>query len=299
MRRFGWLGLLLGALLAGCGGGTYDGVDAPSFAPLPAPQKAGPRVALVLGSGGSRGFGHIGVLKALEANGITADFIVGASAGAIVGALYAGGLDAAALDRLAMEMRPRSLIDISMLDRAIKGRALQDFVNEQVGGKPLEKLKHRLVVVATDTETKTLTYFNRGNTGVAVRASSAIPGRFVLVSINGGEYVDADVVSPVPINVARALGAEVIIAVNVAAHLEDTPESVPANWKVRDRARKKLVDAEAVNADVLIHPNPGYFACWEQYCRQRVIDVAEAATLALIPRIKSIIAEKTKRPAPG
>ncbi len=271
----------------------FNGSDAPGFVAPVTEKKSSPRIALMLGSGGVRGFAHIGVIKALQANGIEPDIIVGASAGAMVGALYASGIDGKALEKIALELNALSLMDVSLVKRGmVRGDALQNFIDEKVGGRSMENLGKPFAAVALQKSKNALQIFNHGNTGEAVRASSAIPGRIMPVWINCEEFVDADMLSPVPINVAKQLGAQIVIAVDVSAHLTDTPDSAPEKWRARDAFRKKLVDAEAPQADILIHPNPGYYACWQLACRQRVIDAGEADTLHVMARIKAVVETK-------
>jgi NTE family protein len=138
LRRFAAAALCLLALAA-CRGEPerFDGPTAPAFAP---PEHA-PRLALVLGSGGPRGFAHVGVLKALEEAGIRPDLVVGSSVGALVGSLYAGGLGAADLESLAQDLNVLEFFEFRLLTGGLAtGRALQDFVNHRLQGRPIERL---------------------------------------------------------------------------------------------------------------------------------------------------------------
>src|ERR1035437_10164166 len=169
-------------------------------APLPplatqpvAPQKSlrNVKIGLALGGGAARGFAHIGVIKVLEAQGLTPDIIVGTSAGAVVGALYASGNSGFELQKLAHTLDESKISDWSMPDRGVfKGEALQQFVNNAVAQRPIEGLKKPFAVVATDLKSGDSILFRTGNTGMAVRASATVPGIFQPVSINGHEYVD-------------------------------------------------------------------------------------------------------------
>jgi len=186
----------------------------PARLPRHEPLRKAPAVALVLGSGGPRGFAHIGVLKVLDEMGVRPDLIVGSSAGAMVGALYASGLDARAIEDLATNMstirfyEPRQL-----LGKLATGHPVETFVNEKVGGRAMEELHIPLAVVATRLRDRRLVLFDRGDTGFAVRASSADPDRFEPVRIGDERYADGDELSPVPILAARSLGARFVIAV--------------------------------------------------------------------------------------
>lgn len=268
----------------------YDGAHPPRYV---APREGErPQLALVLGGGGRRGFAHAGALRALDAAGIKPDLIVGVSIGSVIGALYAAGMSAADVERLALEIDLSSLRDLSWLYWGrVRGQKLQDFVNERVRQRPLEALGIRFAVVAARESDGALALFNSGDTGAAVRASSAVPGTFYAVRINGVTYIDGDVASPVPVRAARMLGAQVVVAVDISARPEKAPTGVPEDWLRRDRQRRALIDAEAAGADVLIHPDVGYFAGTSGSYRQRVISAAAEATQAALPRITAALAK--------
>jgi NTE family protein len=283
------------ALLAGCEitQRDYKEPDAPRFEPLPAIGK--PRVALVLGGGGPRGFAHIGVIKVLEANGIEPDLIVGTSVGSMIGALYADGYRAEELERIALNINPLQFISISMEGASGNALALEEFINEHVHNKQMQGLRRTFAAVATRVDDRSLRVFTAGNTGVAVRASSAIPSQFKPTRILGIDYMDGDETSPVPIKAARELGADVVIAVDVSAHLSTTPPTVPDEWRIRDRRRTEQVAREAPLADVLIHPDLGYYADIRDAYRRRSIATAERLTADALPRIRAAIAAASVR----
>jgi NTE family protein len=256
-----------------------------------------PRIALVLGSGGPRGFAHIGALKALEASGIHPDLVVGSSVGSMVGALYAAGLSAPELEKLALSINVMDFFDWHAVSGGLStGVAVENYVNTNVHGTPIERLKLRFAAAATRVRDGKLVLFNQGDTGLAVRASGASPGQFQPVNIGGELYVDGDEASPVPIRAARALGAKVVIAVDVSAYLSDTPASAPRDWVVKDERRAKQVAAEAPYADIVLHPNIGYYAGQSEAYRQRVIAIAEKATLEQLPVIRQALARAGVNP---
>ena len=263
----------------------------PDRLPRYEPDKVHPRVALVLGSGGPRGFAHIGVLKALEDAGIHPDLIVGSSVGAMVGALYAAGYDARSLERMAYDINLFDFLEVSMIwGGPASGRAVQAYVNKAVGGRTIEQLKTRFAAVATRLPDRKLVIFNRGDIGLAVRASGASPGEFQVVKFGGQQYIDGDEASPVPIHVARMLGARVVIAVDVSAFAGDTPPNVPQEWIDKDARRARQVRAEAPEADVMIHPDIGYYAGHDDEYRRRVIGIAERFAREEMPKVKAAIA---------
>ena len=275
--------------LAGCNlGGEVSRERLPRFVE---PQGAKPRVVLVLGSGGPRGFAHIGVLKVLEENGVRPDLIVGSSVGSMVGALYAAGLSAAELERLAYQINVMEFFEFAMLHGGLAtGAAVQSFVNARVQNRPLESLKIPFVAAATRVGDGKLALFNHGDTGLAVRASGASPGQFEPVRIGDDFFVDGDEASPVPIKAARALGAQVVIAVDVSAYLADTPKTAPQDWIAKDERRARQVAAEVASADVLVHPNIGYYAGHTEAYRRQVIAMAESHTRGKMPEIRAAYA---------
>ena len=291
--------VLLGAIglasLAGCVGGVaeYNGADAPRFAAYPPDQR--PRVALVLGGGGPRGFAHIGVLKVLEENGIEADLVVGASVGAMLGALHANGMRAADIEKLALDLDPKRFIGISMSGIAGDGNGIFRWVDELTNGRPLEAMRKKLAVTAARRSDNQLTIFNVGNTAAAVRASSAMPAQFSPVRIRGVEYIDGDEAAPVPIKAARTLGAHIVIAVDVSAYVSAIPPDAPAAWQVRDRKRAAMVATEAGFADVLIHPDLGYYAGIGQDYRKMSIARGAAAARTALPKIRAAMAAAVVR----
>lgn len=282
---------LLSMALVGCADEDrdYTAADAPVTAPLVLESR--PVVAVVLGGGGPRGFAHIGVLAALESAGIEPDVVVGSSVGAIIGALYADGVPAAEMEALAMSLNPLRFASLSMRGAAGSGSAIEAFVNDRIGNKPLQSLRRPLVAVAVRKADGRLVAFSRGNTGVAVRASSAMPGRFMPTRIQGVEYIDGDEVSPVPIRVAKDLGADVIIAVDVSAHLASTPPEAPQHWRARDQRRAGQVQSEIALANVVVHPDLGYYADIREAYRQKCIRIGRHTADQAIPAIKRAIAE--------
>lgn len=264
-------GMLAGALLspfafAGCAAFDYRHDDAPQALAAVPPLSPRPRIALVLGSGGPRGYAHLGVLRVLEEAGVQPDLVVGSSVGSLIGAFWASGLNAAQLDALSFDGGPLTVFDPSpFADRGwIHGQKLQDYVNRGVGHRPLQALPRRAIVVATRRDDKEPRFFLRGNAGVAVRASGAMPGILSPVGIDGIEYEDGDVSLPVPVRAARAAGALFVIAVDVTARA--TPADASAASRERDRLRRRRIEPEVAQADFVLHPDLDYRAGpWRSY----------------------------------
>ena len=281
----------LAAFASGCAefGDGYPTSATPRMGPVVWPEGR-ERTALVLGSGGPRGFAHVGVLKVLEAAGIEPALIIGSSAGAIVGSLYAAKISTVEIERRALDLGLSDIADPSLLrpNRFI-GRALQNFINASVDNSLIEALPRRFCAVAAPVGKKEVVAFTSGHTGAAVRASAALPSMFLPCTIDGVAYQDGDLVSPVPIHVARSLGATRVVAVDVSAFFEDTPASVPENWKTRDAERRAIIDGEAKDADMLLRIRTPYYAGASREYRETLIRLADAQTRAALPRLLALL----------
>ena len=217
-----------------------------------------PIIALVLGSGGARGYAHIGAIEILEKNNIHPDFIVGTSAGSIVGSLYASGKNASELREIALNLKANDVRDVT-LDRKgfFEGKKVEDFINKEVNNTPLQSLKIPMYVIATELKEGKKVVFNYGNTWQAVRASVAIPSMFIPTKIGDDEYVDGGLVSPVPVDVAKKLGADIVIAVDILAQPVHTETS--NIWGLFNQniniMQKHLAQEELKGADIVIQPD--------------------------------------------
>jgi len=293
MRRLSVV--LLAVLLSAC-------ATPPPPAPPPAPTVVAPKppikIALVLGGGAARGFAHIGVIKALEAQGIVPDIVVGTSAGSVVGALYASGMRGFDLQKLALGMEEDMLSDWTLPNRGVlKGEALQDFINQKVGNQPIQKLPKPLGVVATDLQSGEKVLFRMGDTGSAVRASSAVPGVFQPVAISGRDYVDGGLTSPVPAQSARAMGADFVIAVDISnvnrrEKLVGTLDVLLQTFAIMGHtiSRHELKDA-----DVVIRPKTSAVSSTSFEDRHLAILEGEQAAAAIMPELKARLARARAR----
>ena len=243
-----------------------------------------PLVALALGGGGARGFAHVGVIKALEASGVVPDIVTGSSSGAIVAALYAAGYSAAELERVAVDLEQTALVDFSLFGKGwVRGEALQDFVNRAVGNRPIERLTRPFAVVATHAKTGRMVVFNRGETGLAVRASSSVPDLFIPPIIEGVEYLDGGLTSPVPVRVARAMGADVVIAVDLTRY-----------FRARELAADDLRDA-----DLVIRPDTVRTRLLDFTAKLQNIAAGEAAARDVAARLPELVREAVRRKQRG
>lgn len=296
--------LLLAAViaLAGCATSTAPVAppQTPSAVSVEPPAAARPlRVGLALGGGAARGFAHIGVIKALEAQGIVPDVVVGTSAGSLVGALYAAGNNGFALHKLAIEMDEAAISDWSVplfarTAGVLKGEALQHYVNRTLNNLPLERMKIPFGAVATDVRTGAPILFRKGNAGLAVRASSAVPGVFQAVRIGEQHYVDGGLVSPVPVRFAREMGADFVIAVNISAQPEAQPSSTTLDLLLQTFAimGQSINQYELREADVVIQPRLGTMKGSDFPARNTAILAGEQAAAAVMGELKRKLAER-------
>ena len=181
-----------------------------------------PKIGLALGSGIARGWAHLGVLRALERYGFKPDVVAGTSVGALVGGAYAAG-HAETLEEWARSLTKVRMV--SYLDFRVRaggmigGRQIIHAMDEHLGGLMIEELKHPFVAVATDLVTGHEVWLRKGNLIEAIRASFSLPGVFPPVRMNGRWMVDGALVNPVPVSICQALGAQMVIAVNVNADI--------------------------------------------------------------------------------
>jgi NTE family protein len=268
----------------------YNGAGAPREAAIQPLRSERPLVALALGSGGARGFAHIGVIKALEEAGIVPDIITGSSSGAVVGAIYAAGKRAAELEEIALGLDQGDLVDFALFGNGwVKGEALQNFVNQQVGGRPIERLARPFAVVATEAKSRRIAVFNRGNTGLAVRASASVPNMFIPPVINGEEYLDGGLLSPVPVKLARAMGADIVIAVDVSWFAQAREPSETALRQYGRGGRYALLADELDGADVVIVPRTVRTRMLDFDQKASNIAAGEAAGREAMPQLRAAL----------
>jgi NTE family protein len=284
------LALLLCSALASCSSTRSSAVaeNIPRAVRLAPLESERPLIGLALGGGGARGFAHVGVIKALEEAGIVPDVIAGASSGAMVGALYASGYSGRALAQIAAGLEQGALIDFTLFGNGwVRGVALQDFVNSVVENMPIEKLAKPFAVVATRARDGAMTVFTRGNTGLAVRASASLPNLFIPPVIDGEEYVDGGLTSPVPVSVARAMGADIVIAVDVSWFASARNNGNPV--AVSRSSRSALLERELSAADIVITPRTVPTRMLDFDSRLENIAAGEAAGSAAVPQLKALL----------
>ena len=260
------------------------------------------KIALVLGGGAARGFAHIGVIKVLEAQGIVPEIVVGTSAGSVVGALYSGGYSGFELQKIAFKMDEASVGDWVLPDRGfIKGDTLQSFINGVLQNRPIEKLNKTFAAVATDLESGEQVVFRRGNTGIAVRASSSVPGIFQPTTVGGREYVDGGLTSPIPVRAARDMGADLIIAVDISARpkyarVKDSIDILLQTFSIMGQSIGRY---ELADADIVIRPNTGSIGAADFEQKHLAILEGEKAAQNALPLIRDLLQKKDWKRQPA
>lgn len=261
--------------------------------PLPVLTRP-PRLGLALGGGAARGFAHIGVIQELESAGIRPDLLAGTSAGSLVAALYASGMTGGELESVALRMQEVEITDWSLpiLGRGLlRGEALARYVRKAVDGKLLEQMVLPVGVLATDLRSGRGVLFRRGDTALAVRASSAVPGVFSPVRIGDTDYVDGGLTAPVPVRQAREMGAEVVLAVDVSS----VPEHNDATGNLQALLQTFAIMGQNINrhelaaADLVLKPALNGMSGADFSARQRAIEAGRQAMRAAMPQLKQVL----------
>ncbi|WP_327345878.1 patatin-like phospholipase family protein [Caballeronia glebae] len=291
------------SILAACT--TPGGVMSGATGMPAAPPKEGPqqplRIGLALGGGAARGFAHIGVIKALEARNVRVDLVAGTSAGSVIAALYASGMSGIAINKLALTMDEASISDWAMPFRTrgiLQGVALQNYLNKTLDNRPIEKMAKPLGIVATDLRSGQPILFQRGNTGIAVRASCSVPSIFEPVKIGDREYVDGGLVSPVPAAFARKMGADFVIAVDISAR----PESGLTSSSFDVLLQTFTIMGQTIKAyeldkyaSAVIRPNLNAMSSSDFSQRNASILAGEEAVAKMWPTLQRQLAERGAR----
>ncbi|MGH2612756.1 MAG: patatin-like phospholipase family protein [Rhabdochlamydiaceae bacterium] len=247
--------LLLLILLTGCHS-VYmpptETVELPSFE-----AKKPIHIALVLGGGGSKGLALLGAIQELDAAGIRPDLIVGCSAGAMAGALYADGQELNGLEKNFLTLKRADILDFSYfrpLFGIVEGKSIQNLVRRTLHAKTFEALKIPLIVVATDLYSGDVVEICHGDIPSAVGASCAFPGIFKPVQLFGRYLVDGGASCPVPVSVAKKHGAEIVIAIDVTGKLPATAPQhlIGIGKRSIDIAYRKFVELSLSQADIVI-----------------------------------------------
>lgn len=258
-----------------------------------ASQGAG--TALVLGGGGCRGYGHIGVLRVLERERLRPDLVVGSSAGALVGALYAAGMPVDEIERYGEHLSPNMLRNWVFPKLGIfGGDRIRRFVVERVGEKAIESLPMRFAAVATDLKTGGMVVLDRGDLGRAVQASSSIPGLLEPVRIGKRMLVDGNIASAVPVRAARGLGAQRVVAIDITfppeqADLSDPFDALYQGFSILTR---KLALEERASADLVIEPSIPEHEDMLPVTLKAMVEAGERGAREVLPKLRQLLATR-------
>jgi NTE family protein len=251
------------------------------------------RIGLALGGGAARGFAHIGVIQALEAAGIKPALVVGTSAGSLVAALYASGKTGLEMAALATNMDESAITDWTFPGRGLlKGEGLAAYVREHTGGRMIEKMVMPLGIVATDLASGEPILFQRGDTAIAVRASSAVPAVFQPVKMGDKEFVDGGLVSPVPVRFARQMGADIVIAVDISSPPEGNTTDGTFKLLLQTFAimGKSINRFELKEADIVVRPKLVGVGSADFAAKRDSIYAGREAMAAALPALKARVA---------
>ncbi len=254
-----------------------------------------PRVGLALSGGMARGFAHIGVLRVLEEHHIPVDYIAGTSAGSIVAAGYAAGMSVDEVAQISRGLRWKDVGRVTLSRLGVQSNArLEEFVRARLPVKRFEELRIPLAVVATDLRTGSAVIMTEGDVAFAVRASCALPGWYVPVTDDHGrQLVDGGLVANIPTAAVRALGADLVIAVDVnseGAKFIGPPQSIigvllqSIMVVQRTAALHQLHDA-----DVVVMPKTGHIRWDEMQRADDLITIGEQAARPTVERIKHLL----------
>ncbi|MGD6816293.1 patatin-like phospholipase family protein [Metabacillus sp. 84] len=251
-----------------------------------------PKIGLALGSGGARGFAHLGVIKVLTDEGIPIHMIAGSSMGALVGSFYAAGLEIKSLYQIAAAFKRSYYLDVTIPKMGfIAGEKIKGLIRAFTKGNNIEDLNIPLAIVATDLCTGEKVVFKKGPVAEAVRASIAIPGIFVPETVNGRMLVDGGVVDRVPVSVAREMGADIVISVDVSVVKKQ--ESITSIFDVimqsLDIMQDELVHHRALASDIMLRPKVAKFSSRSFTNIQEIMMSGEAEARSNLEAIRSLI----------
>lgn len=259
-----------------------------------------PKIGVALGGGFARGIAHLGVLRVLQEENIPVDYLTGTSAGAMLAIAYASGHSIPEIVRQARATRFKDFGSwkLSWMGLA-SNQKLEHYPRKYLGVTTFEDLKIPLAIAATDLATGKAVYFSHGQLGPALRASCAYPGMFVPVEIEGRMLVDGFLAAPVPVEAARSIGADLVIAIFLEAANNRKPSSIVDVIGLSFAILQRHADLEwRATADVIIEPVVKDFL-WDDFEKtNELIAAGEAAALAAIPKIRALMAAKSGEPLP-
>jgi len=264
-------------------------------------QKYRKKVGLVLGSGGFRGFAHIGVIQVLQENNIPIDYISGASIGSLVGAYFSLYSDLHKLEAEVVTNKKEKLLtlfDLGFRGGLVSGKKFEIFLEKTLGRKSFNDCHIPLSIVATDLKSGQAVIINQGALTTAVRASSSVPLVFEPVKIKGKLLVDGGLSDPVPVDIVKNMGADVVIAVNLY-HLNEFIDRRFNMAAVALRSTRiaihNLSKTSIKSADVVLNPDTSrlmqksYKKYFNPIIAKALIEIGRQEAKKMLPQIKKII----------
>ncbi len=287
------------ALLLACGEAPPVTVPQRPVVQVPQGPPPKPKIALVLGGGAARGFAHVGVIRILEQEKIPVDMIVGTSVGSLIGAIYAADARSFELEWTAFQLEKEDLFDFGVFNAVTgmgfaKGDKLEAWVKSHIKTANIENLRIPFAAVATDLNWGYKVVLDQGSLPRAIRASAAIPGVFQPVTHQGKILVDGGVVDNIPISVAKAKGADIVIAVDISANVGNTniTNLVDVTLQATNIMFALNVEHSKKDADVLITPaGIGDIGMLDFTQKKRCMQAGIEATQRATPAIRKAIAD--------
>jgi NTE family protein len=256
------------------------------------------RVGLALGGGMARGCAHVGVLREFERNGIPIDLIAGTSVGSLIGGAYAAGLTPDQIEQIALNIRWSDLGRFSMSKLGFyNSERTEAFIRSKFPVTTFDKLRMPFGAVATDIQSGKPVVFTEGELPLAIRASCALPVYYTPVLVNGRMMVDGGLVGHIPASVARTMGADLVIAVDVNSQHE--PIAMPTHILTIMAQSMAVMGRSSVSyifkdADLVIQPDIKHVRPDDLSKAAEMIAAGEAAARQMMPRIKQLLAPKKK-----
>ncbi|XQY93395.1 patatin-like phospholipase family protein [Metabacillus sp. HB246100] len=251
-----------------------------------------PKIGLALGSGGARGFAHLGVIKVLRDAQIPIDLIAGSSMGALVGSFYASGISIDRLYQFALAFKRKYYLDFTVPKMGfISGNRVKELIRLFTHQKHFSELDIPVSVIATDLYNGKKVVFTEGLVADAVRASIAIPGIFVPEKIDGRLLVDGGVVDRVPVSVVKDMGADIVIAVDVShvKHNEDITSIFDVILQSLDIMQDELVHHRKIASDIMIRPHVEQYSSRAFKNIKEIIETGEHEAKLHVKEIQSLI----------
>lgn len=257
-------------------------------------MKKKPKIGLALGSGGARGFAHLGVIRVLKEENIPISYVAGSSMGALIGSLYASGIDLEKLYKIVSSFKRKYYLDFTVPKMGlIKGNRIKEFIGIFTHWKNLEDLDIPTAVVATNIRTAEKVVFTKGSVATAVRASIAIPGIFTPEKIGDQLLVDGGVVDRVPVSVVKEMGAEFVIAVDVS-HVKQNVE-INSIYDVimqsLDILQMEIVRNREIASDIMLQPRVEQFDSRAFTNLEEIVAIGEQEARKNIDSIKQALAK--------